>query len=104
MDTQVIERDVRVQILNSFLTTPHRKVAELTPLHHEALARDPLFYGHLAPWYGETGEVRDHKVLFAAHLLTSAYPEFRDAGWVLLQVMAPHEVARVLDHAKRVIG
>ncbi|HXT36164.1 MAG TPA: vWA domain-containing protein, partial [Chloroflexota bacterium] len=47
---------------------------------------------------------RDHRTLFAAHLITSDHPEFREAAWVLLQKMAPYEVARVLDHAKRVIG
>lgn len=98
------ERDVRVQIINSFLTTPHRKLAELAPLHQQALERDPLFYSRLALWYFDQGEVRDHKVLFVAHLLTSDFEEFREAGWVLLQGMAPYEVARVLDHAKQVIG
>lgn len=102
--TQTYERDIRVQILNSFLTTPHRKLEELAPLHTNALERDPLFYGHLAPWYFEKGEVRDHKTLFVAHLATSDYAEFREAAWVLLQKLAPYEVARVLDHAKRVIG
>ncbi len=98
------ERDIRVQILNSFLTTPHGQLAALAAVHTAALERDPLFYGRLAVWYFEQGEVRDHKTLFAAHLLTSDYPEFREAGWVLLQSLAPYEVARVLDHAKRVIG
>ena len=102
--TQTDEHDIRVQILNSFLTTPHRKLDELAPLHADALARDPLFYGHLAPWYFEKGEVRDHKTLFVAHLATCEYSEFREAAWVLLQGLAPYEVARVLDHAKRVIG
>ncbi|HEX7736438.1 MAG TPA: vWA domain-containing protein [Ktedonobacteraceae bacterium] len=98
------ETDVRIQILNSFLTTPHRKLEELAPLHTNALERDPLFYGHLAPWYFEKGEVRDHKLLFVAHLATSEYPEFREAAWVLLQQLAPYEVARALDHTKKVIG
>ncbi len=98
------EQDIRIQILNSFLTTPHRKLDELAPLHTNALERDPLFYGHLAPWYFDKGEVRDHKTLFVAHLATSEYPEFREAAWVLLQKLAPFEVARVLDHTKRVIG
>src|SRR5215470_117719 len=102
--TQTNEQDIRVQILNSFLTTPHRKLVELASLHADALARDPLFYGHLAPWYFEKGEVRDHKTLFVAHLATCEYSEFREAAWVLLQGLAPYEVARVLDHAKRVIG
>ena len=98
------ETDVRIQILNSFLTTPHRKLEELAPLHSSALERDPLFYGHLAPWYFEKGEVRDHKLLFVAHLATSEYPEFREAAWMLLQQLAPYEVARALDHTKKVIG
>jgi hypothetical protein len=98
------ETDVRIQILNSFLTTPHRKLEELAPLHTSALERDPLFYGHLAPWYFEKGEVRDHKLLFVAHLATSEYPEFREAAWMLLQQLAPYEVARTLDHTKKVIG
>ncbi|MBA2679396.1 MAG: hypothetical protein H0U76_13480 [Ktedonobacteraceae bacterium] len=102
--TQLSEHDVRIGILDSFLTTPHRKFEELAPLHISALERDPLFYGHLALWYFEKGEVRDHKVLFVGHLATSEYPEFREAAWVLLQKLAPYEVARVLDHAKRVIG
>ncbi len=102
--TQTHEYDVRIAVLDSFLTTPHRKFEELAPLHTSALERDPLFYGHLAPWYFDNGEVRDHKVLFVGHLATSDYPEFREAAWVLLQKLAPYEVARVLDHSKRVIG
>jgi hypothetical protein len=98
------ELDVRIQILNSFLTTPHGKLADLAPLHTAGLERDPLFYGHLAAWYAGCGEVRDHKVLFVAHLLTSDFPELREAGWMLLQKLPPHMVAAALDHAKRVIG
>jgi hypothetical protein len=98
------ERDIRVTLLNSFLTTPHRKLEELAPVHKDGLERDPLFYSRLALWYFDKGEVRDHKILFVAHLLTSDFEEFREVGWVLLQSLAPYEVARVLDHAKRVIG
>ncbi|QBD82681.1 hypothetical protein EPA93_44625 [Ktedonosporobacter rubrisoli] len=98
------EQDVRVQILNSFLTTPHRKLEELAPLHTSALERDPLFYGHLALWYFDKGEVRDHKTLFVAHLATCNFSEFREVGWVLLQKLAPFEVSRVLNHSKRVLG
>ncbi len=98
------ELDIRTQVLNSFLATPHGKLADLAPLHTSALDRDPLFYGHLAAWYAERGEVRDHKVLFVAHLLTSDYPELRGAGWALLQRLPPHQVVAAVDHAKRVIG
>jgi hypothetical protein len=98
------EADVRVQILNSVLATPHGKRAELAPLHHSALQRDPLFYGHFAVWYMGRGEVRDHKVLFVAHLLTSDFAALREAGWVLLQGLPPHMVAAAVDHAKVSIG
>src|SRR5919198_5005783 len=104
INTTTVERDVRIEILNSFLTTPHGKLEELADLHTGALERDPLFYAHLALWYMDRGEVRDHKVLFVAHLLTSEYPELREASWVLLQKLPPHMVAAALDHAKRVIG
>ena len=97
------ETDVRLDILNSFLTTPHRELEKLVPLHTSALERDPLFYAHLAPWYFDRGEVRDHKVLFVAHLATSEYPEFRGAAWVLLQTLAPYEVARVLKYIKETL-
>lgn len=98
------ELDIRIQILNSFLTTPHGKLDAIAPLHTGALERDPLFYGHLAAWYAGRGEVRDHKVLFVAHLLTSDFAKHREAGWVLLQKLPPHMVAAALDHTKRVIG
>lgn len=98
------ELDVRIRILNSFLITPHGKLADLAGLHREALERDPLFYGHLAAWYAGRGEVRDHKVLFVAHLLTCDFVELRDAGWALLQRLPPHMVAAALGHAKAVIG
>src|SRR5918998_4302601 len=98
------ELDIRLAVLNSFLGTPHGKLADLAPLHKSAIERDPLFYGHLAAWYRERGEVRDHKVLFVAHLLTSDFAEHREAGFVLLQRLPPHMVAMALDHAKVAIG
>ncbi len=98
------ELDIRIQVLNSFLTTPHGKLDDLAVLHTAAMDRDPLFYGHLAAWYAERGEVRDHKVLFAAHLLTSDFYELREAGWMLLQKLPPHMVAAALGHAKTKIG
>jgi hypothetical protein len=98
------EMDVRVSILNSFLTTPHRKLEEFAPLHTRALEHDPLFYSHLAAWYFAKGDVRDHKLLFVAHLATCEYPEFREEAWMLLQKLAPYEVSRVLDHTKKIIG
>ncbi|RAQ94992.1 hypothetical protein [Thermogemmatispora tikiterensis] len=53
------EQDLRVPLLNSFLSTPHGKLPEPVSLHQDALADDPLFCGHLALWYVAHGEVRD---------------------------------------------
>lgn len=95
------EHDLRLDMLNSLLTTPHRQLAQVTDLHSDMLERDPLFYGHLAIWYQDHGDVRDHKEVFIAHLLTSRLPEHRDAGFMLLQDLPPYQVARVVDCIKR---
>lgn len=95
------ERDLRLDMLNSLLTTPHREVEKVAELHSDMLELDPLFYGHLAVWYQDNGDVRDHKEVFIANLMTSDVPEFRDAGFVLLQELPPYQVARVVDFMKK---
>jgi hypothetical protein len=101
---RVDERDLRLEILNSLLTTPHRQLEPVATLHAEMAGRDPIFYGHLAVWYQRNGEVRDHKEVFVGHLLTSELPEQRDAGFVLLQEFPPYQVARVVDFMKQKRG
>src|SRR6476620_1429081 len=61
------ERDLRLEILNSLLTTPHRKLEEVAAVHAEMAQRDPLFYGHLAVWYQRNGDVRDHHEVFTGN-------------------------------------
>ena len=97
---QVTERDLRLDMLNSLLTTPHRQLEQVGKLHEEMVQRDPLFYGHLAVWYQRTGDVRDHKEVFVSNLLTSIMTEHRDAGYVLLQDFPPYQVARIVDFLK----
>ena len=94
------ERDLRLEMLNSLLTTPHRKLAEVAELHQTMLARDALFYGHLAVWYQRHGDVRDHKEVFVGNLLTSDVDGHRGAGFVLVQELPPYQVARVVDFVK----
>ncbi|MEM7248260.1 MAG: VWA domain-containing protein [Acidobacteriota bacterium] len=98
------ERDLRLDILNSLLTTPHRELGKVASQHSDLLELDPVFYGHLAVWYREHGSVRDHAEIFVGNLLTSELVEHRDAGFVLLQTLPPHQVARVVDYLKRVRG
>jgi hypothetical protein len=98
------ERDIRLEMLNSLLTTPHRKLEDVAELHKGMLARDPLFYGHLAVWYQRHGDVRDHKEVFVGHLLTSSVAGHRGAGFVLVQELPPYQVARVVDFVKQQRG
>ena len=95
------ERDLRLEMLNSLLTTPHRKLAEVAELHQVMVDLDPLFYGHLAAWYQHNGDVRDHKEVFVGNLLTSALDEHRGAGFAMLQEFPPYQVARVVDFMKQ---
>lgn len=101
---QQIERDLRLEVLNSLLTTPHRELSRVSELHREMIARDPVFYGHLAVWYFAEGEVRDHKEVFIGNLLVSGLAEHRGAAFVLLQKLPPYEVARVVDFVKELRG
>jgi hypothetical protein len=99
--THVAERDLRLEMLNSLLTTPHRKLERVTETHKLIIDLDPIFYGHLAVWYQHNGDVRDHKEVFLGHLLTSNLTEHRDAGFVMLQEFPPYQVARIVDFMKQ---
>jgi hypothetical protein len=95
------ERDLRLEMLNSLLTTPHRRLEQVAEIHQLIVELDPIFYGHLAVWYQRNGDVRDHKEVFVAHLLTSDLVEHRDAGFIMLQEFPPYQVARVVDFMKQ---
>jgi hypothetical protein len=95
------ERDLRLELLNSLLTTPHRELGKVAELHKLMVELDPIFYGHLAVWYQRHGDVRDHKEVFTGNLLTSQLNEHRSAGFVLLQEFPPYEVARIVDFMKQ---
>ncbi|ABW25389.1 vWA domain-containing protein [Acaryochloris marina] len=98
------EQDLRLEMLNSLLTTPHRKLEQVAETHQLMVEVDPLFYGHLAVWYQRYGDVRDHKEVFVSHLLTSGMADHRGAGFVLLQGLPPYQVARVIDFMKQKLG
>jgi hypothetical protein len=91
------EHDLRLDILDTLLTTPHRRLEQVWPVHQEMVRRDPRFYAHLAAWYFDRGEVRDHKETFVATLALSDFPGHRDVGLALLRTLPPYEVARVVD-------
>lgn len=95
------ERDLRLEMLNSLLTTPHRELGKVAELHKMMVELDPLFYRHLAVWYQRHGEVRDHKEVFVGSLLTSQLNEHRGAGFMMLQEFPPYQVARIVDFMKQ---
>jgi hypothetical protein len=98
------ERDLRLEILNTLLTTPHRQLETVAETHKLISEVDPIFYGHLAVWYDRHGDVRDHKEVFIANLLASKLTEHRSAGFVMLQNLPPYQVARVVDFMKQQLG
>lgn len=100
----VFERDLRLEMLNSLLTTPHRQLELVAQVHRDMVGLDPLFYGHLAVWYQRHGDVRDHKEVFVANLLASGEEVHRDAGFMLLQELPPYQVSRVVSFMKASLG
>ena len=65
------EQDIRLGILNTLLTCPHRDLESIYVVHADMVRQDPRFYVRLAAWYSATGAVRDHKEMFAAVLALS---------------------------------
>ncbi|NEP74319.1 MAG: hypothetical protein F6K25_21680 [Okeania sp. SIO2G4] len=95
------ERDLRLEMLNSLLTTPHRQLEKVAEIHQLIVELDPIFYGHLAVWYQNNGDVRDHQEVFLGNLLTSNLTEHRDAGFIMLQNFPPYQVSRIVDFMKQ---
>jgi hypothetical protein len=91
------EQDVRLQLLNTLLTTPHRKLDEIWPIHRDIAATDPRFYVRLAAWYTDHGDVRDHREMFVVTLVLGDFPGHRDTGLAMLRELPPYQVARVVD-------
>jgi hypothetical protein len=91
------EQDLRLEILNSLLTTPHRELTKIWPVHRDMVAKDPRFYVRLAAWYADHGDVRDHKEMFIVTLILSEFEGHRDVGLAMLRALPPYEVVRVLD-------
>ncbi len=99
------EQDVRLQVLNTLLTTPHRQLDAVWPVHREMVEQDPLFYPRLAAWYSDNGDVRDHKEMFVITLSLSDFEGHRDVGLALLRGLPPDQVGRVVDfiHGRKTV-
>src|SRR5437868_13188695 len=91
------EQDLRLGLLNTLLTTPHRQLDQIWPVHAEIVGQDPRFYVRLAAWYNDHGDVRDHKEMFIVTLALSTFPGHRDVGLAMLRELPPYQVGRVID-------
>src|SRR4051812_32075477 len=91
------EQDIRLELLNTLLTTPHRKLDEIWPVHKAIVGADPRFYVRLAAWYADHGDVRDHKEMFVVTLSLSDFPGHREVGLAMLRDLPPYQVGRVVD-------
>src|SRR5262245_55486773 len=93
----IAEQDLRLGILNALLTTPHRNLEQLWPVHRDLCHKDPRFYVRLAAWYADHGDVRDHQEMFVVALAMSDFEGHRDVGLALLRELPPYQVVRVVD-------
>ncbi len=91
------EHDLRLDIFNTLLTTPHRDLQKIWPVHRDLVELDPLFYVRLAAWYQDNGDVRDHKEMFVVTLVQSEFDGHRDVGLAMLRGLPPYELVRVID-------
>ena len=85
------ETDVRLEMIDSILKTPHGNFTSLPELHKKCMTADLLFYLKLAMYYQEVGKVRDHNKVFAAAIATSGAYEFRKLGGYLMFGLNPKD-------------
>ena len=81
------EQDIRIQMLNSFMSCPHRDTSQIKKAHEELQRQDPVFYAHLACWYRTHGDIRDHAEIFASLLTVDPYIDNREVGLALFRDM-----------------
>lgn len=94
------EQDVRVGMLNSFLSCPHRDTNKLKDIHQELQKVDPVFYSHLAAWYFKNGDIRDHKEVFVGLLTCDSYLENREVGLALFRKLPVFLKRKVVNFVK----
>ena len=87
------EQDLRLALLNTLLTTPHRKLERIWPVHQEMVGQDPRFYVRLAAWYhdsvyqGQPDEAADLQRLLTdglIHVIHVDSPANHPAVWLEL--------------------
>ncbi len=97
---QANENDIRVNMLNSFLSCPHRDLDKLKNTHLELQKADPLFYAHLGSWYYKNGDIRDHKEVFIGSLIVDEFLDNREVGLALFREIPVYLKRRVVGFIK----
>jgi hypothetical protein len=98
---QAVEsQDKRLALLNAFMTCPHRDTDRIKQIHDEVRKQDPVFYAHLACWYDRTGDIRDHKEVFASMLTVDPFMDNREVGLALFRDMPIFLKKRVVGFIK----
>jgi len=94
------EEDIRLEMLNSFLSCPHRDTDAVNKVHQELVTKDPVFYAHLGAWYFKNGEIRDHKEVFVGTLAVDSFLDNRETGLALFRRFPVFLKRRVIGFIK----
>lgn len=90
------EEDIRLKMLNAFMTCPHRDTEGIKGIHKTLQEKDPLFYAHLGSWYYKHGDLRNHNEVFASLLSTDPYIDNREVGLALFREHAVFMKRKIL--------
>lgn len=94
------EEDIRLEMLNSFLSCPHRDTDAVNKIHQDLATKDPVFYAHLGAWYFKNGEIRDHKEVFVGNLAVDSFLDNREVGLALFRKFPVFLKRRVIGFIK----
>jgi len=91
------ELSIKKDILRTLMKCPHGNLDETIPTFNKSMLQDPLFTGKVcyALTLDEFNNIRDLSEAGIAFLLTSKYPQHREAGRVMFQTLEPYRAYRV---------
>jgi len=92
------EQDLRAGHPQHALTTPHRQLAQVWPVHADLVQKDPLFYMHLAAWYHDPRRRARSQGDVHHHLDPERVrPAPRRRPGPVAGQLPPYQVVRVID-------
>ena len=92
------EQDLRLEILNTLLTTPHRKLEQIWPVHQDdGRSRTRGSTSAWRPGTPTTATSATTRRCSSSRWSLSDFAGHRDVGLALLRGLPPYQVVRVLD-------